>query len=51
MFALAKNQTECTAMRLRDIIAADEFKLNLTMKSANVEECWPGEWEALSIII
>ena len=44
MFALAKNQTECTAERIRAVIAADEVKLNLTLKSANVEECWPGQW-------
>ena len=44
LFALSKNQENCTAIRIKEIITADYFRLDLFNKTADVDMCLPGEF-------
>ena len=44
LMALSKNEENCTASRIKEIIAEDYFKLGLINRTSNIDMCMPGEY-------
>ena len=49
LYALSRNQGECTPTRIKELIADDYFKLNIINKSSDVDRCLPG-WYTLKYL-
>ena len=42
LLALSKNQEDCTPLKIKEIIGKDYFRLHVINKTADIEDCLPG---------